>query len=201
MMRDFTLCCVHNPPRTNLIGSERQGLWVSLFVIAADAYMPQAHIYLNVIFWMYLRTSTCACESSLLPSSFWVLCCARYEKIVFQFRLHYFSCLWFFFSKVFFHKKRKQNIYKKKIFLFLFCCKFLLIKGTDNRTNTQTTEKSTQTIGDVKNKWHFCLRYTASKSDYSCSFFRFTQSSLSVINKQTSTKKNIEIKCREKETA
>lgn len=120
---------------------------------------------------MHLWTFTCACKIWLLPSSFefcvvWGMTRLFqffFSFLCFQFLLHYFSCLgFFFFLKVVFHKK-KETKYKKENNSCFVGCKFLLIKGDgqlDRHTDKQISWLINTNYGCEKEVKYF-LCYTA----------------------------------------
>lgn len=162
----------------------------SPFVTYTDAYTST--YYLDMYTFLksiYASLNFHMCLQNMTPPKFlWVLCCVRYDKIVFQFfcfflyfqfLLRYFFsiCFFFFPPKMYFIKKKKeQNIYKKEIpGFFLLVVNFLLIKGDGQLDRHRDRDKQISWLTNTNYRREKEVKYvtlhTWSKSDNSCFVF------------------------------
>lgn len=165
----------------------------SPFVTYTDAYTST--YYLDMYTFLksiYASLNFHMCLQNMTPPKFlWVLCCVRYDKIVFQFFFCIFSfCCIIFFLFVFFSflqrcislKKKRNKIYIKKrnSWVFFVGCKFPPDKRgrTTGQTRGTGTNRSVglqiQTI-DVKKKWNMLHCTHGQKVTTAVLFFFYTE--------------------------
>lgn len=163
----------------------------SPFVTYTDAYTST--YYLDMYTFLksiYASLNFHMCLQNMTPPKFlWVLCCVRYDKIVFQFFCCFFCifsfCCVIFFLFVFFSflqrcislKKKRNKIYIKKEIpgFFLLVVNFLLIKGDGQLDRHGDRDKQISWLTNTNYRREKEVKYvtlhTWSKSDNSCFVF------------------------------
>lgn len=162
----------------------------SPFVTYTDAYTST--YYLDMYTFLksiYASLNFHMCLQNMTPPKFlWVLCCVRYDKIVFQFFCCFFCifsfCCVIFFLFVFFSflqrcislKKKGTKYIKKEIpGFFLLVVNFLLIKGDGQLDRHGDRDKQISWLTNTNYRREKEVKYvtlhTWSKSDNSCFVF------------------------------
>lgn len=163
----------------------------SPFVTYTDAYTST--YYLDMYTFLksiYASLNFHMCLQNMTPPKFlWVLCCVRYDKIVFQFFCFFFCIfsfccvifflfVFFFFPpKMYFIKKKRNKIYIKKEIpgFFLLVVNFLLIKGDGQLDRHGDRDKQISWLTNTNYRREKEVKYvtlhTWSKSDNSCFVF------------------------------